>query len=58
MGKTKRSRRSQTSLENLALIRSSWPLIDPRMCEYPTRERRDFNLKIYIIPLSKSHLDR
>lgn len=41
MGKTKRSRRSQTSLENLALIRSSWPLIDPRMCEYPTRERRE-----------------
>lgn len=40
MGKMKRSHRSQTNLGNLALILSSWPLIDPRMCEYPTRERR------------------
>lgn len=40
MGKKKRSRRSQTSLGNLASIRSSWPLKAPRMYEHPTRKRR------------------
>lgn len=54
MGKTKRSRRSQTSLGSLASIQSSWSVTDPRMHEHPTRERRGsvlltFNLKVSML---------